>query len=130
EIVPVLIEAARADGLQPLGEPPHQTGALVAREVEAARATDVLQKILEARIDRRRHERHGRTNSSTAAAMPSSPRTLSTAPVAIAAPGIPKYSALASSCASTVPPDAFSAAAPTAPSVPVPERMTAIQPAA
>ena len=66
-------------------------------------------------------------NSTTAAAMPSSASTASTAPVWIAAPGIPKCSDVVSSCATTVPPACLTAAAPRAPSRPLPERTTARQ---
>ena len=86
----VLLEAPGADRVHPLLETPDQARPLVTGVVEAARVADVLQQSFERGIDGGRHDKHGRTNPTTAPAIWSSARTRSTAPLAIAADGMPK----------------------------------------
>jgi len=52
--------------------------------------------------------------------------TKSTRPVAITLVGMPDWPAVSGACAITMPPAAFTARAPSVPSVPVPERMMQI----
>src|SRR5205814_5301523 len=123
-----VVERPRADRVHALQEATGEARPLVSRVVEAARFADVLEEALEGGIGRvRRHDRDGRTNSTSAGAIRSSARTWATAPLAIAAAGMPKNSEEASSWASTTPPASFNATAPAAPSDPVPENTTATQ---
>src|SRR5439155_19068042 len=114
-----------ADALQPLLEAAHETRTAVSGVVEAALVAHELEEAFERGI--RLAHRTAPAHWSTAGAMASRGRTSSTPPARIAAPGIPKYCEVASSCATTWPPACFTAAAPAAPSRPVPERMTAVR---
>src|SRR3954447_9334141 len=128
QVLAVLVERLHADGVHALQEATRQARPLVPRVVEAARVADVFEETLEGGISRIcRHDRDGRTNSTSAGAIRSSARTWATAPLAIAAAGMPKNSEEASSWARTTPPASFNAAAPAAPSDPVPENTTARQ---
>src|SRR6185503_161207 len=99
-----------------------QAGSLVAREVEPAALHDELEEGLELFVLVFGHQDAPPSVRSVARArgISSRDRTKSTAPVWIAAEGIPKNSELASSCAMTVPPIFFTACTPMDPSVPVP----------
>src|SRR5262249_16391856 len=121
EIRLVVLERLRADQVHSLLEAASEARPLVERVVEAAGVPNALEQLFERRMELGlSHDSDGRTSSTTAAAMSSSARTRSTTPLAIAADGMPKYSEVAWSCASTKPPAPLTAAAPSAPSDPAP----------
>ena len=90
EVVHVIGEPLDADALHPLLHAPHQARAFVGREIEPARASQVVEQRLE--IPGFLRLAHATVLASAVSAGPISPsgRTYSTAPVSIAACGIPK----------------------------------------
>src|SRR5439155_23667689 len=123
EIVGVLAEARHLDVLHALLHAPHQARPLVAPEVEASAALQVLEQSIEFAFRGVVHK-VAAARFISARPMRSSGSTKSTWPVPIAACGMPKNAELASSCAITAPPAALIAATPAAPSEPVPLRTT------
>ena len=55
QVVEIGLELFNADRLHPLAYPPHQAGALVRREIEAARLSKVIENALEPAEFRLRH---------------------------------------------------------------------------
>src|SRR5262249_12512599 len=105
EIVDVVGEARDVDRLHPLENPAHQARALVGREVEPARALQVVEERLEFRRGLRDHSASPAvTRVTRAEGISIRGRMKSTLPVWIAAFGMLKNSLVASSCAMTVPP--------------------------
>src|SRR5262245_20266694 len=128
--IDVIGEGIDIYGLHPLRHSAHQTGALVAGKIKAAAVAQVFEQMLEFSVGfrRRRHPTSPLTTKVTSAdEISSSGSTKSTLPVCTAAPGMPKNSELFSSCTITVPPIFFIALTPIAPSLPVPERTTAME---
>src|SRR5262245_16164455 len=144
EVVQVFGVRVDADELHPFVDPAPERRALVPGEVEPATVPQELQERLEHPVvavgHRSRIVAVGHrcsivvvghrcstpfTNVRRAPAISSSGSTKSTQPVWIAAPGIPKNSEVASSCAITEPPIFLIARIPIDPSLPVPVRTTA-----
>src|SRR5215471_2086241 len=114
----------------PLLHAPHQARSLVAREIEAAAGLEMLEQRFE--LGTLFLDNHYSTSPplitsvTKAAGISASGSVKSTDPAWIAALGMPKNSALALSCAMTVPPIFLIACTPITPSLPVPVNTTAI----
>src|SRR5262245_22220638 len=130
QIVDVVGKGINIEGLHALRYPAHQAGPLVAGDIAAEAMAQVFNQMLKLDVGfgRRRHPTSPLTTKVTSAEeISSSGSTKSTLPVCTAAPGIPKNSELFSSWTITVPPIFFIALTPIAPSLPVPERTTAME---
>ena len=96
QVIEILVVGLHAETLHPLLCSASEARALVTGEVESTVRLDVLDQSLELRIGRRSHtSAPSIVRRISAGEISSSGRTRSTAPVLIAAPGIPKKSALA-----------------------------------
>src|SRR6266508_565520 len=129
EIVDIIAVLFDIHGLHPLQHPAHEAGPFVTREIEAAALPQVLQQMLELGVGFccRAHPTSSLvTRLISAFGISANGSTKSTAPVCIAAPGMPKNSELFSSCTITVPPIFLIARTPMEPSLPVPVRTTAM----
>src|SRR6185369_265476 len=129
EIIDVLTEVCHTYQLHALGDAAHQAGPFIAGKIEPAALPQIFQQVvnLGVGVSCPVHSTSPPTTKVTsAAAISPSGRIKSTLAVCIVALGMPKNSELCSSCAMTVPPIFLIALTPIEPSLPVPERTTAI----
>src|SRR4029077_16156978 len=127
QIVLVRGKGAQAKLGAALADAPHDRVSLVPAVVEAAVLAQVLEQHLELLAGLQSQSRSPLPSRLwSAPGISSSESTKSTAPVRMAADGIPKNSDEASSCAMTVPPRCLMAVTPIEPSWPVPVRTTAM----
>src|SRR2546425_260412 len=128
QVIYVVREGLNIHHLHPLAYPAYQTGTLVAGKIEAAVVLEIEQQGLGLLLLSVSHATSPVVTRVTRAdGISSSGRMKSTLPVCTAAPGMPKNSAVFSSWTMTVPPIFLIALTPMEPSLPVPERTTAIE---
>src|SRR5207237_856134 len=128
EVIDVIREAIDMHRLHALAHSPHQTGTFITGKIEATALPQVLEQMLEFRVlfGWAHATSPFRTKVTRAEEISSNGRTKSALPVCIAAPGMPKNSALLSSWTITVPSIFLIALTPIEPSLPVPVTTTTI----
>src|SRR5262245_22392066 len=127
EIVQVVDKAVDTYHLHAFSYPAHQAGPLVTAEIKPTVLLQVIEQILKLLVFAFAHGTSPvETRVSNADGISSSGNMKSTQPVCEAAPGIPKNSELFSSWTLTVPPIFLIALTPMEPSLPVPDKTTAM----
>src|SRR5207249_1484098 len=128
EVIDVIREAIDMHRLHALAHSPHQTGTFITGKIEATALPQVLEQMLEFRVlfGWAHATSPFRTKVTRAEEISSNGRTKSALPVCMAAPGMPKNSALLSSWTITVPSIFLIALTPIEPSLPVPVKTTAM----
>src|SRR5215468_3334579 len=127
EIIQVVDKAIDIHHLHAFGHPAHQAGTLVAGKIKPTVLLQVIKQIFELLVFALAHGTSPvETRVSNAEGISSSGNIKSTQPVCEAAPGIPKNSELFSSWTITVPPIFLIALTPMEPSLPVPDKTTAM----
>src|SRR5262245_15715569 len=127
QIIQVVDKAVDINHLHAPADAAHQAGALVAGKIKSPALLQVIEQIFELLVFAFAHETSPvETRVSNAEGISSSGKMKSTLPVCKAAPGMPKNSELFSSWTITVPPIFLIALTPMEPSLPVPDKTTAM----